>query len=92
MRRTLSLTLSALLLALALAGCADGKPAESPKTPEEMTAAYKAAIEGARSEEDNEYNTILTSSDDDMAELIFGLLNVSEEDMTAYAISTVYTK
>ena len=66
---------------------ADGKPAESPKTPEEMTAAYKAAIEGARSEEDNEYNTILTSSDDDMAELIFGLLNVSEEDMTAYAIS-----
>ncbi|BDE88377.1 MULTISPECIES: DUF4358 domain-containing protein [Intestinimonas] len=87
MRRTLSLTLSALLLALALAGCADGKPAESPKTPEEMTAAYKAAIEGARSEEDNEYNTILTSSDDDMAELIFGLLNVSEEDMTAYAIS-----
>ena len=45
MRRTLSLTLSALLLALALAGCADGKPAESPKTPEEMTAAYKAAIE-----------------------------------------------
>ena len=74
MRRTLSLTLSALLLALALAGCADGKPAESPKTPEEMTAAYKAAIEGARSEED-------------MAELIFGLLNVSEEDMTAYAIS-----
>ena len=87
MRRTLSLTLSALLLALALAGCADGKPAESPKTPEEMTAGYKAAIEGARSEEDNEYNTILTSSDDDMAELIFGLLNVSEEDMTAYAIS-----
>ena len=77
MRRTLSLTLSALLLALALAGCADGKPAES----------HKAAIEGARSEEDNEYNTILTSSDDDMAELIFGLLNVSEEDMTAYAIS-----
>ena len=85
MRRTLSLTLSALLLALALAGCADGKPAESPKTPEEMTAAYKAAIEGARSEEDNEYNTILTSSDDETAYAI----SVSAMNVRAYGVAAI---
>ena len=69
------------------AGCLGVSTLGQGRLNAQLLDAYKAAIEGARSEEDNEYNTILTSSDDDMAELIFGLLNVSEEDMTAYAIS-----
>ena len=56
MKRILTLTLSALLLFSALAGCSNGGGQESQavKTPEEYTAAYQSAIEGARDAEMNE--------------------------------------
>ncbi len=87
-RRTMSLALAALMLVGSLSGCTNGGGAkETPKTPEEVTAAYKAAIEGARSQEENEYNAIITSSEDAMAALVFDMLDLTTDDMTAYAIS-----
>lgn len=40
-----------------------------------------------RSEEDNEYNSILSSADDDTADMTFQLLGVTTEDMESFAIS-----
>ena len=67
MTRILSLSLAALMLVAALAGCS-GKPSggdDKQLTAEERTELYKTAIENARSAEDNEYNPLLTETDDD---------------------------
>ncbi|NCB62975.1 MAG: DUF4358 domain-containing protein [Clostridia bacterium] len=90
LKRTLSLSLAALMLVSALAGCTSTeKPQESDKikTPEELTTSYKAAIEGARSQEANDAFAIITTPDDNMADMIFEMLGVTADDMTAYAIS-----
>lgn len=55
-------------------------------TAEERTQRYKEAIENCGAEL-VEYNPPITSGDEDMSELTFQLLGVTEEDMEAYAIS-----
>ena len=91
MKRMLSLSLAALTLLAALAGCATPgatqSPAPSAKTPEELTTAYKSAIEGARNQEENDSFAIITSADDDLSDLIFQMIGLTAEDMSAYAIS-----
>lgn len=90
LKKGLPLSLAALMLVSALGGCTSAvKPEESEtiKTPEELTTAYKAAIEGVRPQEENDAYSILTTADDSMSEMIFHLLGVTADDMTAYAIS-----
>lgn len=90
MKKSMTLSLAALMLVGALAGCAGGaKPQESetPKTPEEIATAYKTAIESARDQEMNEVMGIITSSDDDMADMILPMVGITDENTTAYAVS-----
>ena len=90
MKKSMTLSLAALMLVGALAGCAGNeKPQESetPKTPEEIASAYKTAIESARDEETNEVMSIITSSDDDMADMILPMVGITDENTTAYAVS-----
>lgn len=86
MKRMLSLTLAAALLVAGLAGCA-GKPKETAKTPEELTTAYKTAIEGARDEELNEVIPVISASDADMADMILPMVGITAENATAYAVA-----
>lgn len=77
---------AALLLTLPLTGCS-GKKAEQALTPEARTQLYETAITAARDAETNQYQPVLTSSEDENADLIFSLLNVSAGDMSAFALS-----
>ena len=77
---------AAAVLALLLTGCA-GKKDQAVLTPEERTQLYETAITSARDQETNEVLPVITSTDDDLADLVFSLLGVSDEDMTAYALS-----
>ena len=90
MKRILSLSLAALMLVAALAGCS-GKPSggddDKQLTAEERTELYKTAIENARSAEDNEYNPLLTETDDDTASMSFEMLGVTADDMNSFAIA-----
>ena len=86
MKRVMTLLTAAALLAGLLAGCGSGS-GETERTPEEWTQLYSTAITDARDEETNEAYSILTSSDDDLFDLILQTLGLTEEDMTAYAIS-----
>ena len=85
MKRILSLLLTAALLA-GLAACGAGGQGPD-RTPEEWTALYSEAITAARSQEDNDAYPIITSTQDDMAELILTAMGLTAEDMTAFAIS-----
>lgn len=80
-------TALALILALALTGCAWKKGAEKTLTPEERTELYKTAITAARDAEINQIQPVLTSAEEDDAEMVFTLLGVTPEDMSAYALS-----
>lgn len=82
MKRSISLTLA---LALALCGCT-GQP-QATKTPEEYTQSYQAAITAARSAEENDAIAIVTDPEDSLAELLFSMLGLTAEDMSAYALS-----
>lgn len=77
------------MTAALLAGCAQNKT-EQEETPamtaEEWTQRYEDAINNCGAEL-VEYNPPITSGDEDMSELAFQLLGVTEEDMAAYAIS-----
>ena len=86
MKRVMTLLTAAAMLAGLLAGCGNGG-GETERTPEEWTQLYSAAITDARDEETNTAYSILTSSDDDQFDLILQTLGLTEEDMTAYAIS-----
>lgn len=81
------LTAIALVLALALTGCAGKKSNEKTLSPAERTQLYETAISAARDEEINRIQPILTSAEEGDAELIFTLLGVTLEDMSAYALS-----
>lgn len=84
MKRTTAL---ALILALALTGCAAKKSEEKTLTPAERTQLYETAITAARDEEINQVQPVLTSAGEDDAEMVFTLLGVKTEDMSAYALS-----
>ena len=75
MKRIFTLILALSLLALT--ACSGGGTGETDSlTPEERTQRFVTAITDARSEEDNEYNSILSSADDDTADMTFQLLGV----------------
>lgn len=85
-KKLLALALAAALLCT-LCGCSSKGKDDKQLTAAERTALYKTSIENARDQETNGAVAIITSSDDDMADLIFELLGVKAEDMTAYALS-----
>ena len=89
MKRILTLTLAAALLLSALAGCSGGGSQESQavKTPEEYTAAYQAAIEGARDDEMNEAVPVITSTDDQMADLVLPMVGTTSDNAAAFAVA-----
>ena len=89
MKRILTLTLAAALLLSALAGCSGGGRQESQavKTPEEYTAAYQAAIEGARDDEMNEAVPVITSTDDQMADLVLPMVGITSDNAAAFAVA-----
>lgn len=89
LKRTLSLSLAALTLVFAMAGCSNGAPKESEtvKTPEEYTTAYKTAIEAARDQELNEVIPVITSAEDAMADMILPILGITGENAAAYAVA-----
>ncbi|WP_294533651.1 DUF4358 domain-containing protein [uncultured Pseudoflavonifractor sp.] len=82
MKRFLSLILLPILL---LTGCSSAP--ESQLTAQERTELYRAAIQDARSQEDNDAFPIVTSDADDMAPLLLELMGLSAGDMSAFAIS-----
>ena len=84
------LTLSTLLLCLLLTSCGpkDPKPTLSY---EERTDLYETAIESARDRSTNEAYPLIDDADDDAAQTTFDLLNLSDKDMTAYAVSVSLT-
>lgn len=81
------LTAYALVMALILTGCAGKKNEEKTLTPEERTQLYETAITAARDEEINQVRPVLTSAEEGDAEMVFTLLGVTPEDMSAYALS-----
>ena len=89
MKRILTLTLAAALLLSALAGCSGGGSQESQavKTPEEYTAAYQAAIEGVRDDEMNEAVPVITSTDDQMADLVLPMVGITSDNAAAFAVA-----
>ena len=88
MKRMLSLSLSALLLLSALAGCGSKDAAGTPsRTPEEAAEAYQAAIESARDAELNEAIPPITSAEDEMAALVLPMVGVTEENSAAFAVA-----
>ncbi len=83
----------ALVMVFALAACGE-TPAEPTDTPEpelsgdELAAHYKAAIEGARSEQDNADRGINTSADaEEMGSIMWEVLGFTAEDVDAFAVS-----
>ena len=89
MRRIWEPILAALLV-LSLAGCGasgGGESAPPSRTPEELTAAYQEAIEGARDDETNEAIPVITASDQSMADIVLPMVGVTDENTTAYAVA-----
>lgn len=82
MKRRLFLVLA---LVLALCGCT-GQPSAT-KTPEEYTQSYQDAITAARGQGENDAIAIITSPEDELSQLIFTMLDLADEDMSAYALS-----
>lgn len=80
--------LSLLLFFALITGCGNTQNTqETTMSDEARTQLYQSAIEEARDAQLNESMSILTSPQDDMAELIFSLLGVTGEDMRAFALS-----
>lgn len=71
-----------------LTGCGPkGGPSESPPlTAQDRTQLYQQAIENALGDEGSHFSQLVTSSGDDNAALVFQLLNLEAEDMSAYAL------
>ena len=87
MKRMLSLSLSALLLLSALAGCGSKDAGTTSRTPEEATEAYQTAIESARDAGLSEAYPVVTSTEDDMAALVLPLIGVTDENTAAFAVA-----
>ena len=87
MKRFFALSLAALMVFGLLAGCSSSDSQETPKTPEELTQLYKTAIEGARDQETNEAISVITSSQDDLADLVLPMVGITDENATSYAVA-----
>jgi len=74
-----------LVCLLLLSAC--GSNSQTPLSPEERTERYQTAIQSARDQDANDAFDIITTPDHPLAEVIFSLLDVAPEDMTAYALS-----
>lgn len=80
------LTVCVLLISLLLSGCS-AKKQQPTLTYEERTDLYETAIEAARDEATNEAIPLIDDADDDNAQTVFDVLDISPEDMNSYAIS-----
>lgn len=80
------LTVYVLLVCLLLTGCS-AKKQENTLSPEERTELYETAITSARDSQTNASLPMITEPDDDAAEITFELLDISPDQMTAYALS-----
>ncbi len=87
MKRILSLLLAALFLGSALSACSPQEPEKPPLTAQERTQLYQTAIEDAAGPSANSFVEIVTSSEDEMAEMILMMLGLEEEDMSAFALA-----
>ncbi len=88
MKKTILAVLTAV--AILFTGCSAGQPKPDDvvkKTPEELTSLYTEAIRAARSTEENDSLPISTAPDDEMADMVFPLIEFSPENAAAYAIS-----
>ena len=79
-------TICLLLISLLMTGCSNKKQ-QPTLSYEERTDLYETAIEAARDEVTNEALPLIDDADDDNAETVFDFLNLTPEDMNAYAIS-----
>lgn len=80
------LTVCALFCSLLLSACST--PTQpSALTHEERTDLYEDTIEAVRDQAANQTFPLIDDADDDIAQAAFDLLNLSEKDMNAYAIS-----
>ena len=80
------LTVFALLISLLLTACGPQEQ-ETTLSPEERTDLYETAIEAARDQQTNDAMPLISEANDDAAQTVFEMLNLSAEDMSAYAIS-----
>ena len=89
MKKMMTLSLAALALVFALAGCSNTTPqtSQTPKTPEEYTESYKTAIEAARDQEMNEVVPVITPGEGDLADLVLPMLGLTDENAAAYAVA-----
>ena len=87
MKKILAFALALALSLTVLAGCSSGTKA-SDKTPEELTQLYTDAIT-ANGGEMVEYNPVISeiSEEDPLGGVILESLGLTQEDMTAFAIS-----
>lgn len=88
MKKILAFALTLALSLTVLAGCSNGGSKTSDKTPEELTQLYSDAIT-ANGGELVEYNPIVSeiSEEDPLSPVILESLGLTQEDMTAFAIS-----
>lgn len=86
MKKILSITLATLMVLATLSACAPKEQAPVELTPEERTELYQTAIE-QNGGEMVEYNPVVSSAEDDMAELLLSILGLTTEDMTSFGIS-----
>ena len=93
MKKSLSLILGIIMCLSLFAAC--GTPAAEPtptQTPEptlsgtELAAHYKQAIEAARDDETNEYNSVATT-DEEMGSITWEVLGITADQLDAYAVS-----
>lgn len=87
MKKILAFALTLALSLTVLAGCSSGTKA-SDKTPEELTQLYTDALT-ANGGEMVEYNPVVSevSEEDPLSGVILESLGLTQEDMTAFAIS-----
>ena len=80
------LTVRVVLLCLLLTACSP-KEQKPTLSYEQRTGLYETAIEAARDQAANQAFPLIDDDDDDAVQAAFDLLNLSREDVSAYAIS-----
>ena len=63
------------------------EPEDSAGFDAELSQTYADAITSSRSDEDNEYNGVVSSPDDESAQMLLDVLGLSADDMDAFAVS-----